>query len=202
MSGLMEIGPPAVSSLRRALKSEDADVRARVELLLRAIPDAQGEVVDGARFRLVTDHLWIIPDHGDERAITLSLEITNVAPQKQRFHLLDTVYVVLRDRVGNVLRLDGGRFHLLNRGACTPPLAQGESYRIDYLDAKLCWDRQGKLRLQGQDGFGGVWFYTDLSPGHYWLFASYVNELVLHQKGVVPLWLGKATSNAVRVRVK
>jgi hypothetical protein len=200
-NGLMEIGPPAVGSLRRALKSEDAEVRARAQLLLRAIPDAQGEVVDGVRLRLSSEQLWIIPKHGDKRDITISLEITNLAPQKRRFSLLDAVCIVLRDRTGN-LPLQGGRSALLNRASYTPSLAQGESYRIDYLDAKLFWDRDGKVRLQGKDGFGGVWYYTELSPGSYWLFAGYATGQVFQEKGVVPVWVGQGSSNAVSIKLK
>jgi hypothetical protein len=159
-------------------------------------------VANGARFRLVAEPIWIIPKPGEERSLSLSLEITNLAAEKRRFCLLDSIYVLLKDRCGNFLPLQGGRDHLLKKNPYTPPLVKGQCYAVKHFEGKLCWDELGKLRLQGQDGFGGWWFYTDIVPGHYWLIIAYANDSVLQEKRVVPLWNGKAVTNAVKVQVK
>jgi hypothetical protein len=199
---LREIGVPALDALRQASVSADREVRRRAQDLLAGIHPPRADVVNGARFRVLADREWMVPKPGKEYPIHLVLEITNVGKGKRRFNLFDTMYVRLADEHGNRFEWDGGRIHISPGHTVTPPLKKGEKYTFKDFDAKLRWDERGTLRLEGTDGFGGVWYYRDIARRKYLLSVEYANERVLNPNADVPLWMGRVKTNPLIVEVK
>jgi len=134
--------------------------------------------VDRLEFNtILKETSWIIPPDDGESILRLGIgiQITNTTADPVQLTKFDSLYVNLADEAGNVYQRQGGRDRTLGRKLSDFPILEpGQSFEL-FVDAILSW-YEGDLRLGGNDGFGGIWFFTDLNPGRYCLKVTYNNR--------------------------
>jgi hypothetical protein len=166
---------------------------------------------NGIEFQAVAQAHWPVPAAGEKSDIQTGLKVTNRTERVVKVNLFDTVRIVLKDSAGRSLPLLGGR----DRTTYPDPLvlAAGESKTIAR-NAALEWLKAGDgLRLIGQDGTGGVWYFDGLKPGNYTLSFEYENSEQMVQNlpnrpaphaidlKAGPYWFGKAKTKEAAVEI-
>jgi hypothetical protein len=155
---------------------------------------------NNVRFEIIADTFVRIPKAGAETPIKISVRITNADKRLLRFDTFDTIAVSLTDSSGYQLQLDGGRDGLRPGNRFTRQLKPGDNLLIGFA-AKLVWASETNLRLIGADGFGGVWYFDNLSPGTYKLAVIYASPAP-EAPTKDPTWKGRVVIPAVRVELK
>jgi hypothetical protein len=154
----------------------------------------------GARFELAGIVDWPAPTKpGAVAEIDLKLTITNTSSSPLRFSLFDTLRVSLTDSRGQPLLHDGGRNATKAGEAFSPLLAPGEIFLV-VRRVHLTWIAADTLRLQGDDGFGGIWYFDGLKPS-----AAYNLKFVYRTyqySGVDQLWVGEVTTPALTIIIR
>lgn len=149
---------------------------------------------------VVTPPVYPVPVPGQETRIPLALRIINRRTTPLRFNQFDTVYLLMTDAAGTVLRMDGGRDRTRIAETISPPIAPQDSLVIER-PARLLWRDDGSLRLVGDDEFGSVWYIDDIHPGSYLLQFRYENQKTRDADGP-PIWTGKAATPAAEVELR
>jgi hypothetical protein len=200
---LKKAGVPALNLLRKASRSEDADVRNRAKEIIENIEVANGIVAEGGtEFQIVAAHTWSAPPSGGKKTGQLSLKITNWNDEKYCFYLVDTVQVLLLNSHGKVLECKGGRDGTTRGVTFSPALAKGDSYTVSFFCPELSLDSDDKdLRLSGSDGFGGIWYYDKLSLGKYFISMKYEYRENFKKAGV-SVWKGKVETRMREIVIR
>jgi hypothetical protein len=195
------------------------------ELRIKILPREPGKVeskavrVEGVDFRVVVDAKVKAPaaGAGGKQPLSLGLRITNHSGKPFRFNLYDTVWrdwsvaggIELRTSGGKSIQVGGGRKD--SRPALPVLLETGESTMV-WGKAHLEWLKGAtSLRLSGEDGSGGYWYFDGLTPGKYRLRIRYENtakqtEALLRDRPAVadagpPFWVGKAGTAEVEFEI-
>jgi hypothetical protein len=155
-------------------------------------------LAQGAEFVVSADSVWHAPKNRGRTKIDLRLTITNRDAKPQAFSLFDTVRMVLKDTDGKDLRIDGGRNGTRPGKTTTPLLAKDASYVV-HLSASLL-EANGALRLQGDDGFGGIWYFDGLRAGKYSVSVHYDSTLGKAQSNAE--WRGTVNTQSVVVEIR
>ncbi len=163
---------------------------------------------------IVSNTTWKIPDQalGKRVPVALALRVTNHTTNALVFCQYDTLRPILRAKSGKDFQMDGGR----NRSRLVRP----EDYRILQpgegttfaVDAHIYW-QNNSLVLGGEDGFGGLWFFTGLDAGEYDLAIAYAyddnsrNVAIARGKGVLnfgedEVWKGELISSFIRISLE
>ncbi len=156
----------------------------------------------GAKFELSGATEWLVPvSKMEDREIPLKLRITNCGPSPLRFLLFDTVRVILRDAGGLILQAQGGRDTTKPGQAVTPVLAPGERFELSRR-TRLSWAPDNTLRVIGEDGFGGEWYFDGLVPNaSYYIMLVYENSRE-EMQAKEPLWTGQVTTPALKFNLR
>ncbi len=85
--------------------------------------------------------------------------------------------------------MSGGRDGTFAANPYSEPVEPGATFNLGR-SAEIFWTEHAGLRLQGDDGFGGIWYIDGLLPGKYQLTFTYQSEREddTHE---VPLWAGE-----------
>ena len=126
----------------------------------------------GLNFSLLSDSVWKIPDKNSVTEIPLSIVITNNTQNSVELELMDALQISIFNSNGIELPMDGGRDGNLANAQAAASVAAGESITLKR-NAKLQWLPGQSLRLQGIDGFGGIWYVDNLTSGKYVLEVIY-----------------------------
>jgi hypothetical protein len=168
---LLQIGPPALQSLRLSGYGDNPDWRQLSHQLIVAIQDKHGIQpvrCNGLEFVPFADGLWRIPPPGSEQPITLGVKITNPSDKPLRFYLQDTIIPRLDGPDGRPISMGGGMDHIALQG-WTPPLMMS-AYTVSGFRAKLTRGADGKeLSLEGLTDSGVFFSFRGLKPGRYYL---------------------------------
>ncbi|MHC4954463.1 MAG: hypothetical protein ACYTGZ_11295 [Planctomycetota bacterium] len=154
------------------------------------------------RFEVIADPVWTAPERGSTSRVAIALRITNGTREPLRFNTLDTIRISLRAPDGQHLTMDGGRDGTAPGRPLSDPVAPGKRLEIDR-SAHLAWTPGGTLRLQGDDGFGGVWYVDGLQQGRHELLIEYENRTT-QGADATGVWKGKrdVPSVAITLEVK
>jgi hypothetical protein len=168
----------------------------------RRFPTVQSRTVlaGEAGFRLECPAVWPVPAQGARQPVAITLHVTNRSARTARFYLFDTLRILLRTPGGASLPGGGGRDATQRGVTNTPPLKPGQSFAV-VRQAHLYWNNEGHLRLEGSDGFGGIWYFDDLQAGAYQLLATYRSDAKALDGGAA-YWSGDITVGPVTIRVK
>lgn len=166
----------------------------------RSEPEPQSvEVIQrGAKFELVGAPEWLVPaSKQGEREISLTLRIINCGPFPLRFLLFDTVRVILRDEGGTIFQAQGSRDTTKPGQTVTPVLAPGERFDL-FRRTRLSWASDHTLRVVGEDGFGGEWYFDSLAPNRiYYIMFAYENSRE-EMPNKDRLWIGQVITPALK----
>ncbi|HJQ85795.1 MAG TPA: hypothetical protein VKA21_17030 [Candidatus Binatia bacterium] len=149
---------------------------------------------------VVVDPLVPIPARGAVTPLELALRITNRSGTVLRFKELDTVRITMIAPDGTPMTIDGGRNATAARATVSGPVDPGGHLLIGR-PARLTWTLDDRLRLIGDDGFGGIWHFDGLQPGVYRIRMTYENTDERVVNGV-PLWTGVKSTADKEVRLR
>ncbi|MCZ6539364.1 MAG: hypothetical protein O6922_06020 [Chloroflexi bacterium] len=150
-------------------------------------------------FVLVTDSMVVVPAPGESTVVRIALHITP-RDETLRFNTLDTINISLVDGAGSVLPMDGGRDGTRPGSPISEPIPVGETLIVDRA-AVLVWSTESNLRLQGDDGFGGLWYVDGLQPGVYRLRVHYKNAQT-RGSDETRVWTGEGTPLETELEVQ
>jgi HEAT repeat protein len=124
---------------------------------------------------IVPDRLWEIPENveGRRTQVDMALRITNRTRRSLHFSRFDTVWPTLKSTSGKSYVLTVRRLRTRRPTAADFPLLKSGDSVTFPIDAHLYWEND-KLRLGGDDGFGGIWYFHGIGPGEYQLTLRYV----------------------------
>ena len=131
--------------------------------------------LDGVHFEVILpQHLLTIPPDQPNAAtpVKLGIRITNHQLKPRRFDRYLTISMNLKGEDGKTF--DWGYVTDSPRSfkdTDRPLIQPGESTTFS-LDGNLIW-QNNQLRLQGSDGFGAIWSFSDLKPGKYQIQMLY-----------------------------
>lgn len=157
-------------------------------------------VEDSVRFEVFADRSVVIPAPGESSRATITLRITNLGTRPLQFRFVDTVWLSLTDPEGRLLPMDGGRDGTAEGKPLSDPVPPGSSVVRDY-STLLTWTRQMTLRLQGSDGFGGIWYVDGLNTGRHLLHVVYRNR-ISGGNDDIRIWTGEAALPAVEIKME
>jgi hypothetical protein len=200
---LAEIGPQALDALRRAEKERDLETYRRAHTLIDSIRAALRlpTRVNGMEFKLITDEEWVVPAPGNEIAVNLHLEVTNIADRVCRLYLYQDVTFVLQDSTGRNLTGGRGRTRSMAVAKVSPLLAKGESVTKSFQARAVPVGDGAGLGLYWEDAFSTYWTFRVPSWGTYRLGLIYENDKRATDGGE-PLWVGRAETALETVVIK
>lgn len=144
---------------------------------------------------------WKAPHPGGEWAFAVSLRFANRGRVDERFNLFDTIYFRLLSGDGKPVAGAGGRDGTARGTAASPVLRPGQTYAVQR-PAKLYHHAGGAyVRLEGSDGFGGIWFFDIPGPGAYLLRLEYRNDRPAADRKT-PFWTGEAILPALPITIR
>jgi hypothetical protein len=124
----------------------------------------------GFEFRPFADLVWRLPPPGEERAVSLGVNITNIGDKTARFYLPDTIMPHLVDSEARPVAESGGAYHCFIRDQWSPALTPGAMHTVSGFRAKLVRSEDGKeLSLEGETETGYFFAFRNLKPGRYFL---------------------------------
>ena len=152
------------------------------------------------QFEAVADSVWVIPKQGESTQVDIGLRIKNLGLEPLCFYILDTIGILLTDSEGKRLPMDGGRDGTRPGNPFSDPVEPGGELIIDH-SAELAWESDTKLRLTGDDGFGGIWYVDGLQQGVYALQIVYENRGV-HNAEQPCVWIGKIATQIIEIELE
>jgi hypothetical protein len=128
-------------------------------------------LLNGVEFHAGFRSLWRIAATGEMKD-NLTLSFTNRSAKAVRFWLFDTLRVELRDSSDAPALIGGGRNRTKPGTLLSPLVPPAHSFS---LTRRLVLHRTTptQFSLVGEDGFGGNWTATNLTPGKYRLILHY-----------------------------
>ena len=139
--------------------------------------DSNTVEVDGIRFELIMpERVLSIPVNqaNVKTPVQLGMRITNNTSTPHRFTRFDTIYPIILGTDGKYIQNNGGRDGTIAPQASDCPLVMPQESVTFFMDANLFWTNN-ELRLGGSDHFGGIWYFSPLKPGTYYLGLGYAN---------------------------
>jgi hypothetical protein len=158
--------------------------------------------LDGVQFEaILPQQLLTVPPNQPHAAtpVTLGIRITNHQLKPRRFDLYLTISLKLKGEDGKTFnrgyRADS---HRASKETDRPLIQPGENTTF-FLKGNLMW-RNNQLLLEGSDGFGGRWYFSDLKPGKYQVQMLYQTN---YGSDVISTdsWSGISTTPFVELRL-
>jgi hypothetical protein len=164
---------------------------------------------NGVHFKtLVSKRVWLVPENepNAKTPIKLGLRITNKKQKSIRFCRFDTLFPEIVQQDGKALQPDGGRdvTFKIKESDC-PLLMPGESVAF-FLDGIIYWQND-ILRLEVSDGFGGLWYFNELSHDTYkvrFIFRRSKATIQIYEpesRILEDIWTGQVTTPFVEVQL-
>lgn len=158
--------------------------------------------LDGVHFEAVLpQHFLTVPPNKPNVAtpVKFGIRITNHQLKPRQFDRFLTLSMNLKGEDGTTF--DWGYIWeslRLSKDTDRPLIQPGNSTTF-FLDGNLIW-RNNQLRLEGSDGFGGIWYFNDLKPGKYQVQILYQTNYG-HDSTSTSFWSGISATPFVELRL-
>jgi hypothetical protein len=156
---------------------------------------------NGVQFQARTMPVWRLPTGHQTTEVPLELTITNGSAQPLRFRLFEAVELTLTRVGGAPLRYHYARDATRRTGWVSDPLPPGAGLTIPrpvHLEGAVT---AVAPRAWGPDGFGGIWEFVGVTPGHYRLTVRYVSGGE-NSNATVPVWSGRVETAPMTIEVQ
>jgi hypothetical protein len=149
-----------------------------------------------AQFNLKTDSIWMIPEPGGQRRVSMAIEMTNSGETPIRFPVVDSISITLEDEQGRKLVWEGGQDGIIPGKRVSDPISPGDTFVFN-LKCHLVSLPGQRLQLSIEDGLGSIWWIGPLEKGAYRVYATYENR----SADSPDLWQGRASINPVSIQI-